>query len=366
MTTTDSTGAFSFEGLPEGDYNICETAQAPWTPTQPAGGCYPRFLAAGGDVDDLAFGNMKPASLTVVKVDLGVDGTWNFDLGGPTTSAPQSVAGSGSVTFDGLVPGTYTVNEANGSASVCTAGESMPGDFETRHGTTGNVAAASAGPTFAGIEVVSGQSVTVYFFNRDCGTVLTTPSLYIQKFADPSGDRTGTEGLAGFQFNVTKDGTPLSGSPFTTPEGGLIVLSGLETGTYSVEELLVAPHLFTGWRLDMGDDGTFEASAQAQPVVVELRLGDAARINMYNQLRSTILVYKAVSDSGALAPGEGWEFTLSGCAVSTGAKTDEAGKIEWLVPYRADCTYRVDESARTGGRRCRQHRRMPNQGRAKQ
>jgi hypothetical protein len=348
VTTTDSSGHFSFLGLPEGQYTFCEAAQSPWTPSQPATGCYTRLVPAGGAVSDLSFGNMRPASLTVVKVDLGLNGKWKFDLSGPVQAPRQTVEGSGSVTFSGLRPGTYAVAEANGSPTACTAGQSVPGDFETRYGTSGSAGSAALGTAFPGIQVGSGQSLTVYFFNRECGNVLTTPSLYIQKFSDPDGNRTGTEGLAGFQFIVKKDGVPLAGSPFTSPAGGLIVLSGLGVGTYTVAEVPVAPHLYTGWRLDMGDDGTFEASGAIQPVTVELRLGDAARVDMYNQLRGTIRVHKSVPDDNGNAPGEGWEFALSGCGVNTSAMTDSAGEIEWVVPYRPNCTYHVDEKPRTG------------------
>ena len=62
-----------------------------------------------------------------------------------------------------------------------------------------------------------------------CGT----STLVIQKFNDPAADRSGTQALAGWQFNVTQGGNPIAGSPFTTGAGGAaIFISGLSAGLH--------------------------------------------------------------------------------------------------------------------------------------
>jgi hypothetical protein len=345
---TNSTGAFIFQGVPEGVYTVCETQQAEWTVTQPAGACYTRTLAAGGQVTGLQFGNSRPATLTVVKVDLGLNRTWTFDAAGPTHPPVQSLTGNGSTTFQGLKPGVYNVTETNGSTGQCRPGESIPGDFETRHGSTGNSSDSIPGRTMDGIQVASGQAVTVYFFNRNCDTLLGTPTLYIQKLSDPDGNRSGTEGLDGFKFTVRRNGNPIAGSPFVSPPGGLIVLPGLDVGTYTVEEIAAPPHVSTGFKTDMGDDGTFETSGAGQPGPIELHLADVARVNVYNQLQTTVRVHKDVQDAGATKPGEGWEFSLTGCGVQLTAVTNAGGDLEWRLPYRHGCVYRVDEEVRSG------------------
>lgn len=348
VTTSDSNGAFVFQNLPEGTYSVCEALQPGWIATQPSASCYTSIVAPGGEVSGLAFGNMRPGSLTVVKVDLGLNGSWTFEASGPTHPAPQTIVANGSATFSKLKPGTYAVTETNGGTTECLPGQSLPGDFETRHGVNGNAGSSVPGHVFEGIVVGSGQSVTVYFFNRGCEAVLSAPNLYVQKLSDPDGNRTGTEGLAGFKFIVKRNGNPIVGSPFTSPASGLIVLPGLDVGTYTVEEIGAPPHLFTGSKTDMGDNGTFESSVPDQPPAIELHLADVARLNFYNQLRSTIRVHKDESDQGVQRPGEGWEFTLFGCGVHTTAKTDSAGDIEWQVPHRSNCAYRVEETVRTG------------------
>ena len=253
-----------------------------------------------------ASGNLK-----VIKVDLGdasASGTWTFNAVGPTAPADVNITNTGNATFSSLAPGDYTVTETTGHTSTCQPGGSDVGDFETRHGASGDPTLSEAG-TAISVNVRSDETATVYFFNRNCGAVLGSPTLYIQKYEDLTGDRTGSTGIAGFQFVVKRNGVPL-GDPFISPADGLIIVPGLDGAIYTVEEIVPDGYTLTGSRVDADADGTYDNEYVGQPPELELmHAGDGARVAFYNQPRVNIRVAKQQTDSGVTTPGAGWTFT---------------------------------------------------------
>lgn len=354
-TATFEGGTLTWQGILPGEYVVEERGvdAAEWTVTIDA---TPVTVPVGGGTATVAVRNERlqpPGHLRVVKVDLGTaaaSGTWVFTASGPTTPGPVSITDTGEATFADLEPGSYSVTETTGSGEACVIGVSEPGAFETLHGATGNPALAEAGLTMGDIGVLAGETTTVYFFNRSCGSVLGSPALYIQKYEDPSGNRTGETGLSGFQFIVKRDGVQV-GAAVTSPAGGLIVLSGLDAGMYTVEEVAQAGYRFTGTRVDREADGSYDSEHEGQPAAVELlHAGDAAWITFYNQPRINVRVTKVETGNGASSPGAGWTFTLSGCGIAerTGV-TGADGTLTFTdLPPAVGCEYTVTEAVASG------------------
>lgn len=109
-TTTASDGAFAFAGLKPGTYNLAEQQQPGWRETAPVGGSATVTLVSGQVVSGVDFGNVCLASIDVtaptgvaIQVDeVSVPGVLSNDPALPRT-------GSGTSSYDGLLPGTYRV-----------------------------------------------------------------------------------------------------------------------------------------------------------------------------------------------------------------------------------------------------------------
>ncbi len=103
---TGSDGSLTFY-LPAGDYEVCETLQPGWLNTTDL--CQPVTTALNQTVD-LAFGNVPPGSITIVK-EASINHDWDFtgDLGDFTLPS------GGSQAFSPLAAGTYAVAEETAS-----------------------------------------------------------------------------------------------------------------------------------------------------------------------------------------------------------------------------------------------------------
>lgn len=75
--------------------------------------------------------------------------------------------------------------------------------------------------------------------------VNTCGALKIHKTRDHYAASAHPSAHAGVQFAVTKGGTPIAGSPFTTDANGDICISGLEQGTYRVTETVPTGYTVT-------------------------------------------------------------------------------------------------------------------------
>jgi hypothetical protein len=349
-------GTVTWEDVLPGTYTVEEPGVTPedWAVTIDSS---PVTVPEGGGKATVHVRNVRelpPAgNLRVVKVDLGpasASGTWDFTAAGPTTPPPASITNTGDATFSDVAPGIYSVTETTGQGEACTIGLSETGDFETRHGLTGNPELSVPGLTISGVEVRDGETTTVYFFNRNCGTVLASPTLYIQKYEDPAGNRTGTTGKGGVQFVLKRNGIPVGG-PLISPVDGLIIVSGLDGGMYTVEEAVPDGYQFTGTRVDFQADGTYDGEYPGQPPEIELlHSGDAAWVTFYNQPRISVKVTKVESANGVPSPGAGWTFTITGCGIDErSGVTGADGTLTFTdLPPASGCIYTVTETLASG------------------
>jgi hypothetical protein len=180
---TQSFGAVA----PYVDRTVTASVPAGWTATvAPTPGCT-NFDAASNtlDVDPVAgqtvactFHLVQLGSITIQKATVGGDGT--FSIVEPTlgTKAVTTVAGSGSVTYTGVLPGTYTF------------GESAPGWSSSPFG-----GSCSAGGT---VVLNAGQNVTCTLTNTKLATIR------IDKVTAPTADPTK------FSFSTTGGLSPSS------------------------------------------------------------------------------------------------------------------------------------------------------------
>ena len=121
----DEEGSFEFVNVAPGSYQVHEELPAGWIQSEPSAVYYEGEVAEGDLIDELAFGNYRPASMmgSVFEDEdsNGVFGSAENGLGGRTvtlsgTSGPgdsvnltTTTAADGSYSFSGLDPGTYTV-----------------------------------------------------------------------------------------------------------------------------------------------------------------------------------------------------------------------------------------------------------------
>lgn len=119
---TGPDGAYAFTGLRPGTYAVSEVLQSGWRFSAPADG-QRTITVHSGETRTAEFGNYRPATIQGVKfddhdVDRERDGTdeglqgWTISLsGGRSADASTATGADGAYRFDGLIPGTYRVEE---------------------------------------------------------------------------------------------------------------------------------------------------------------------------------------------------------------------------------------------------------------
>src|SRR5439155_76319 len=180
---------------------------APVGPTS----CTAVVSAAGSPPGSSSFLNDAGGSVVVTKTTAGGNGTFTSPLTGPgvTMSATISttgttLTGSGTATFSGLAPGTYTVTEAANA------------DFVPVGLTTCTAVVTGAGST----------PCTPSFLNNARGSVVVTKNT--------------TGGNGTFTFTLTGPGVSATATITTTGTtvagSGTATFAGLPQGTYTVTE----------------------------------------------------------------------------------------------------------------------------------
>jgi hypothetical protein len=179
---TDNNGAYQFL-VPPGSYTVSEICQGAWEQSYPVptGGCGTgvyNVVFQSGDVDrNNDFGNFEAVDFTVIKFfDTNLDGIRQsserlvddfefclYDADGNLVSADDFVGAAdpacqvtdtnGEATWDGLLPGTYTVRETQ-----------KPGWYAT-------------GPMYVTVLLESGDSA-VYYFGNVANCVGLTPGYW--------------------------------------------------------------------------------------------------------------------------------------------------------------------------------------------
>ncbi len=282
--TTDHAGNIQFNAdrLPIGAYKIYEV--------QPADGyeldSTPQTVNWDGLRDiTLTFKDTRKPTLIIAKQD---------------SRTKYSLPGASFAVYkDGSLVTTVTTND-NGLAYVSGL---TPGYFEIRE------VAAPEGYTLN--EKTYGINIDPYdpASDEDPRLVIENdpmPSLKIVKY-----DRDTGKPLADTTFRVYKDAALLG--TYTTDKYGEILLTGLDAGTYAVEEVSSATHV-----------------ADAAPQQIELVAGrtDTATLVFFNSVKPGIHIRKIDADS--LKPLKGATFSVSqvGGTYSKELQTDAEGEID--------------------------------------
>lgn len=155
----------------------------------------------------------------------------------------------------------------------------------------------------------------------------TCGALKIHKTRDHYAAATHPSAHAGVQFSVTKDGTAIAGSPFTTNASGDICISGLEQGTYRVTETVPTGYAVT--------------TTNPQDVAVN-GVGDctsgATVANFHNEPKTDIAVSATSQVTGGTASTI--SCTNGGGSVTTPAGTASLSTLS-LAPGTYVCTITV-------------------------
>lgn len=135
-------------------------------------------------------------------------------------SGPHTTDTSGRISITQLNAGTYYIKELGHTNSTISSRYTCSGDNPQR------------------VTVSNGTTTSVSFYNK-----LTVGALEIRKSTN-----TGNH-LDGWKFIVKKDGTEISGSPFTTDATGIIRISNLAPGKYLILE---SPTEDPYWSVELG------------------------------------------------------------------------------------------------------------------
>jgi uncharacterized repeat protein (TIGR01451 family) len=273
-------------------------------------------------------------SIQIVKIDQvspnnpqrPTDGDWDFTVTGPNqfNQARTIALGGGSVTI---------VNVPLGSGYSATEAEAQPGECPVPNE---GGAYRSTGPGGSQDLASAGAVITFTFTNFECGIVLSTGLLVINKVADLDGDHVqdaGEPGLAGWPITVKGPEFP-AGQVFLTDANGRVILPGVRTGVYTVSEGSRAGYQVVGV---VADDNApiFNASTSAS---VDLAFDDTDTVTFFNQPLGQIDVHKVTvtshngsADQPAPDDDDGWVIVLTSgqCNVVRQAVTDTNGNAQF-------------------------------------
>lgn len=296
---TGATGEYAFGGLAAGAYRLREVGQTGWTQTSANPG--DAGVLSGTDARNANFGNFRLASISGVKFeDVNGNGvrdgndpllsgwTIRLTLGGVTRTF--TTGADGAYSFDGLAPGSYTLEEVQQGGWVATLG------------------GAGYGITVGGGGLPSGGAAARDFGNFQLATVTGV------KFEDLNADgvRQADElGLSGWTFRLERfDGTNWVLVTTTTSgaDGGFTFPNVVGLGTYRVREVGQA-----GWVQATADPVQFVVAQSNAAVVGQVfgnyRLGSVSGTKFLDQNGDGVWTphgQSACSTSDDERPLSGW------------------------------------------------------------
>lgn len=247
--------SFTLTDLQPGNYYVREWNTDGWVCTTTAmttdsASSWFSATVKGGEAtvtinNDLSYGKISIKKATNTGTDL--DG-WQFgifsDAACKTQVSVMTTDSTGSAESENLPLATYYVKEI--------------GDTEGRFGSEAWV----CDTTVQEVTVVAGQTTALEksFVNDQYGKIK------LVKTMDTDGP------LAGWQFKITDStGAEVTGSPFTTDEGGNIDFGSLLPGDYTVEEIF--------------PDGSPFYCKSENPQTVTVKAGETAQVSFTNALR---------------------------------------------------------------------------------
>ncbi len=285
-TTTAANGSFSFGNLRPGTYTISETQPAGWLDGDETVGslggmasndAFALTLAAGAAGTGYNFGEIAPASLagTVVSdlapisgVAITLAGT---DDRGGSVSATATTAADGSYKFDGLRPGSYTINET------------QPAGLLDGNDSVGNLG-GTAGNDVLTVNVLAGAKGIGYNF-----TELRPASLAGAVYLDSNNNgqqdagETGIPGVTVTLAGTDDRGGSVSVTAVTNAAGGYN-FGGLRPGNYTINEMQPAAYLD-----GLDSAGTLGGTAGNDSIALSLAAGAAGTKYNFGEINPSSL-----------------------------------------------------------------------------
>lgn len=312
-TTTDTTGAYALRAVAAGPYYVRETNPQGYASTTPD---LRSVLVPSQATTTTDFGDQRVGTVTgIVFEDLDGDGIRDdgerglagvvVTLSGTGAPRPTTTATDGSFAFEGLTPGTYTVEETD------------PAGF------------ASTTPNLRTVSIPPGGAANARFGDRLTGTIGGV--VFIDLNGNGNQDASET-GLAGVSLRLTGGGTSITR---VSAADGSYAFSGLVPGVYTLEETDPAGY------------------ASTTPNVRSISLaGAAATANFGDQPVGSISgrVFEDRNGNGAPDAGEpgvpGVTLKLAGLSGQRTAATDASGSFQFTDV--APGAYTVEETDPTG------------------
>lgn len=211
---TDADGRFALKGVAAGSYYLNEQNPSGYVSTTPD----LRLVTVGGDAPtEVNFGDQRVGTVTgVVFEDLDGDGTLDdaerglagvaVRLSGAGSTRTAATAADGRYRFDGVAPGTYTVEETD------------PAGF------------GSTTPNLRSVSVSPGGAATANFGDQPVGTIGGVV------FVDLNGNGLQDLGEAGLAGATVRLGGNGFNRTETSRADGTYLFTGLTAGIYTVEE----------------------------------------------------------------------------------------------------------------------------------
>jgi len=289
---TDGSGLYSFGGLTDGTYSVCETFQTGWVQTYPVAGSsivacpnglgYQVILSGGNLVTNKDFGNTQVAHLTLVKTVTNDNGgtaantAWTLTANGTGANDISGTTGSGAVTNVAVVADTFTLSETGGPTGYTAGSWSCTGG--TQNGSN--------------ITLAAGQSATCTINNNDNQSYVIVDKTVVN---DNGGSADANDFLLTVDANAVLDEVAYPVNP-GAHVAGETNLPGYTAGTWG---------------------GDCDAAGN-----VSVALGETKTCTITNNdQQAYITVVKVVTnDNGGNADPDDFDLTLEGNGVSSGVQ----------------------------------------------
>ncbi|RIK33548.1 MAG: hypothetical protein DCC55_34730, partial [Chloroflexi bacterium] len=274
---TDAASPHESDPLPSGTYSVTEDISTGWALTSATcdnGNVPTDITVAPGITVTCTFTNTKLGSIEIVKDTVGGDGTFSYSgIGGLGNFSLTTNDGRASRTFNDLMPGSYSVTEANPAPTFDFTSLFCddPGDDTTISDRT------------ATIDLAAGETVTCTFINTKRGTII------IQKSASPSN--------TGLEFTFQRDFGSFNPN-FTLAHDQSRTFSR-PPGDYTISEIVPV-----GWVLSTSCSN----GVNSNPATISLGPGQTVTCTFANSALATSIRARKTATPAIVEPGEKVEY----------------------------------------------------------